>query len=517
MSSSNNLKQYKTILNNINDLVFNLNDQFKIEYINKNVLYEKLGYNKNQLLGNSLINYIDEENKEQVINQLKNRFKPENKRKTIKIKDINNKWISFEYTGKSYYDNMGKMRYFLVLQDITKRRIAEERYKTLFENSPNAILILNFKGIVIDANITTQRLLGFNKKDIINRSIFKLKELFPIEIKPFYKNIFKASFKGKFPKPVELKIRTKNKDNIWVNIQASLVKAGENILIQFIFQDITEKKKVEILEKRFKEKLEQEVENRTKRLNKLLNEQKLYLDQILKSSQFKTEFMATMSHELRTPLNAIIGFTDLLLEGAYGKLNEKQLEFIKDIKSSAHHQFDMIKQILDISKIEAGKTILNYQKCSLNTIITQILSSLKPLYRKKNLKIKFKGVENEKLIFVDPIRLKQILYNLLNNAIKFTMEGTIILIIKEKHDQWIFKVKDTGIGIAREDFDLVFKEFKRIDSTYVRSTNGTGLGLPLTKRLVELFGGEIKFESILGVGTTFIFTILKREIKEIDL
>jgi len=412
---------------------------------------------------------------------------------------------------------MGEMRYLLVLQDTSKRRIAEERYKTLFENSPNAILILSFKGIIIDANNTTKRLLGFNKKDIINKSIFKLKELFPTEIKPFYKKIFKASFKGKFPKPVELKIKTKNKENIWVNIQASLVKAGEKILIQFIFQDITEKKKVELLQKRFKEKLEQEVENRTKKLNKLLNEQKLYLDQILKSSQFKTEFMATMSHELRTPLNAIIGFTDLLLEGAYGKLNENQLEFINDIKSSAQHQFDMVKQILDISKIEAGKTRLNYQKCSLNTIITQILSSLKPSYRKKNLKIEVKGLDNEKLIFADPIRLKQIFYNLLSNTIKFTLDGKITLIIKENYDYWLFKVKDTGIGIAREDFDLVFKEFKRIDSTYVRSTHGTGLGLPLTKRLVELFGGEIDFTSTLDVGTTFRFTIPKKDIEESDL
>ena len=147
------------------------------------------------------------------------------------------------------------------------------------------------------------------------------------------------------------------------------MKISGKTLIQFIFQDISEKKKAELLEERFKEQLENEVKVQTRELNKALEEQKYFLDQIVKSSQFKTEFMSTMSHELRTPLNAIIGFTDLLLEGAYGSMNEEQLEFLKDIKASAEHQFNMIKHILDINKIEAGQLTLSIQKFSLNNII----------------------------------------------------------------------------------------------------------------------------------------------------
>lgn len=233
------------------------------------------------------------------------------------------------------------------------------------------------------------------------------------------------------------------------------------------------------------------------------------ITKIVKSSQFKTEFLATMSHELRTPLNAIIGFTDLLLEGTYGELNEEQLDFLNDIKSSAEHQFEMIKDILDISKIEAGQLSLKKSKFSLNTLIEQVNSTLKPLYLKKKLAFKVKGLDYEREIQGDPIRIKEILYNLLSNAIKFTLAGQVTFDIKENSKEYIFLVRDTGIGIAKKDFELMFKEFKRVDSPFVRSVPGTGLGLSLTKRLVELHGGEISFTSVLGKGTDFIFTIPK--------
>ena len=235
----------------------------------------------------------------------------------------------------------------------------------------------------------------------------------------------------------------------------------------------------------------------------------MYLDELTKSSQFKTEFLARMSHELRTPLNAIIGFSDLLLEESYGELNEEQLDFLEDIKSSAQHQLDMIKDILDITKIESGKMGLNLSRFSLNTQIFQVISHLKPLCAVKNLFLEIKGLDKEVEIFADPIRFKEILYNLLSNAIKFTIEGGITLFFKENKDEWIFKIKDTGIGIDKKDHELIFKEFKRVNSPYVNSVQGTGLGLSLTRRLVGLHKGTISLESKIGKGTTFIFTIPK--------
>jgi len=461
------------------------------------------------LKGKSIFTYIHPESEEKVKKILKNNSESSVNITELRFKHEDGHWIWFECRGKSFYDNAGILKRILISRNITERKMAEERYLFIFENSPNAILLVNFKGIVIDSNSTSKKIFGYGKENLVNKPFGKLNHIFPDQIKFYFKKVFKAFFNGDIPEPIEIEIKTKSGGKIWVNLQASLLKIENETMIQFIFQEITEKKKMELLEIEFKVQLENEVETRTKELNEALEQQNLYLDQIVKSSQFKTEFMATMSHELRTPLNAMIGFTDLLLEGVYGPLNEEQLEFMNDIKNSAEHQFDMIQHILDISKIEAGEITLNIKKFSLNTMVYQIKSSLKPQYKKKDLKFKINGLDNEKEIYADPIRFKEILLNLLSNAVKFTISGTITLIVQEKYDHWLFKVRDSGIGISTKDYDLVFKEFKRIDSTYVRSVPGTGLGLSLTKRLVNLHSGEITFFSVLGVGTTFTFSIPK--------
>ena len=171
-----------------------------------------------------------------------------------------------------------------------------------------------------------------------------------------------------------------------------------------------------------------------------------------KVSNFKSDFLATMSHELRTPLNAIIGFSDLLLKRVYGPLNNEQIEFLSDIKTSSAHLLEMISHILDISKVEAGELKLNIKRFSLNSIIDQINSTTKPLYKKKGLKFRIRGLDSEKYIYGDPIKFKEILLNLLSNAIKFTTSGTISLVIKENYKNWIFKIRDQGIGIDSKDY-----------------------------------------------------------------
>jgi len=283
--------------------------------------------------------------------------------------------------------------------------------------------------------------------------------------------------------------------------------AGKIVGFYGFTRDITERKEFQV-------KLENEVIIRTRELNEALSQQKLYLDQILKVSQFKTKFLSGMSHDLRTPLNSIIGFTDILLESTCGPLNEEQKDYLNDIKLSSEDLLNMVDHILNISKIEAGQLILTIKKFSLNNIVEQVNSTIRPLYSKKGLQFEVQGLDNKEDIYADPIRFKEILYNLLSNAIKFTIKGKITFIIQEKSDYWLFKVKDTGIGIEEKDFEFIFKEFKRIDSSYVRSTPGSGLGLSLTKRLVELHKGEITFDSIFGKGTTFAFTISKDLEKE---
>ncbi len=499
------------ILENINDIVIILDSELIIEKTNQNVIYKILKYKIEDLEGDSISNLIYQNDKEMFMNILHS-INNNNNSKTFQLRLIDKEGILvwFECKIELLGNQNDFHKYFIVCNEITQRKLLEGRYKNLFEKSPNSIFLVDFEGKIVDCNLTTKRVFGYDKDFFLGKTINQLYDHLHLDIRQYFKQVFQSNFYNDYPHPIEVKVGNKEDSLIWVEIQASIIKQSDNMLIQLIFQDITEKKKVELYETKFKEELEKKVKVRTEELNTTMQQQKLYLDQIVKSSKFKTEFMATMSHELRTPLNAIIGFTDLLLEEVYGTFTNEQKDFLLDIKASAEHQFDMINHILDISKIESGQITLNIQKFSLNSLVEQIKSSFKPSYLKKNIKLKVRGLENEIFIYADPIRLKEILDNLLNNSLKFTISGYVKLEIKERYNDWIFKVSDTGIGIAREDFHLIFKDFMRVGSPYVRSIPGTGLGLSLVKRLIELHEGEISFNSLLGAGTSFTFNIPKR-------
>jgi PAS domain S-box-containing protein len=363
-----------------------------------------------------------------------------------------------------------------VLGRFIEHRRVEKKYIDLYDNSPYGILILKMDGMAVDCNSRLEELTGYSKKEIINTN---LKD--SILSTPRYTTLFdkmrQTLLEGVIAGSTEFTIKKKDKKTLWVELNFSLIDVGENKLIHALFRDISILKRSE-----------QEVVN---------------LSHTLKS----------VSHELRTPLNAIIGFTDLLLKNVYGSLNEKQYEFLLHIKSSAEHQYDMIKYILDISKIDAGLLQLNIQEFKLLPYIRDINSIVKPLYEKKELKFHFEGINDSVYINADTIRFKEILLNLFSNAIKYTEKGSVTLRVMERNEYWEFQVEDTGIGIEEKDFSKVFKEFVRIERNLTNETPGTGLGLPLTKRLIETHGGKIWFRSDYGKGTTFFFTIPKNQFK----
>lgn len=227
-----------------------------------------------------------------------------------------------------------------------------------------------------------------------------------------------------------------------------------------------------------------------------------------RANKMKSEFLANMSHELRTPLNAIIGFAEVLRDKIAGDLNEEQMDFINDIHSSGCHLLQMINDILDLSKIEAGKMELQYEIFPLPEAIEDVYTILKGLAGKKHLELKTEILTDVKNIEADRVKFKQILYNLLSNAIKFTPEnGKIALEASIVDDMLQVSVSDTGIGMKSEDQEKVFKEFWQADSSFARKYEGTGLGLALTKRIVEMHGGKIWFESEYGKGSVFYFTL----------
>jgi sensor domain CHASE-containing protein/signal transduction histidine kinase/HAMP domain-containing protein len=226
------------------------------------------------------------------------------------------------------------------------------------------------------------------------------------------------------------------------------------------------------------------------------------------ANRTKSEFLANMSHELRTPLNSIIGFSDLLYEQAYGELNEKQLRSVGNVSKSGKHLLNLINDILDISKVEAGKLELDYKDFELASKLNMIRNLLSPIADRKNIKIEIEMDNKLRSIRADEDRFIQIMYNLVDNAIKFSYTNSIVKIAARKTGDLVeITVKDTGIGIKAEDQNKLFKPFSQVDSFSSKKFQGTGLGLSLVKQIVHLHGGYVWFRSTPGEGSTFAFTI----------
>jgi signal transduction histidine kinase len=235
-------------------------------------------------------------------------------------------------------------------------------------------------------------------------------------------------------------------------------------------------------------------------------------EQAERESRFKSKFLANMSHELRTPLNAIIGFSELLEQEVAGELNAKQKEYVRYVLGSARHQLQLVNEILDLSKIEAGRVELAREWTPLGAVVDAVQGIVRPLADKQGVRLELAVAANLPDLFLDPVRIRQVLYNLLSNGIKFTPRGGVVTLSAcAAADHVELAVADTGVGIRGEDLGRLFREFERLETA--DKTEGTGLGLALARRLVELHGGEIFVESEVGRGSRFVvrLPVLGRE------
>ncbi|MBU1018055.1 PAS domain-containing sensor histidine kinase [Patescibacteria group bacterium] len=266
---------------------------------------------------------------------------------------------------------------------------------------------------------------------------------------------------------------------------------GQERIILLAIEDITDRKKIEA------------------GLGKAHEELKTLTTELKRVARVKSEFLANMSHELRTPLNSIIGFSEVLYDETFGPLNEKQRQYVNNVLTSGKHLLLLINQILDMAKVEAGKMKLSLSSLPMKGLLNEIALLLEDMVGKKRLEMLLEITEDLPDIEADDLKVKEILYNLLSNAVKFTPEGGKIGMGVKKADSEIeIVVWDTGIGIASENMDKIFEGFFRVDTPYSRVTEGTGLGLPLSKKLVELHGGTLFVESEgLDCGTSVRFTL----------
>ena len=425
-------------------------------------------------------------------------------------------------------------------QAIDKFKILDELYrvitdlddttvylKNVLDDSQDMIMTTDSAGSIVEFSRGGERILGYRREEIVG-----------LKAAGFYQDREERArvldmLKGRGA-VYNYETRLLRKDGSPVDISLTLSqlknKSGKVIGTVGISKDITEEKRLRdelrIMNEELRNlnvRLEDKVFERTRELEKMNTE-------LIRSNQIKARFISNMSHELRTPLNSILGFSEILLDETFGPLNEKQLRHVTNISSSGKHLLQLVNNILDLAKIEAGKIDLFYEDFDIRQALDEVAMIMNSLAAKKLISIKTEIEPTLTAFNADKVKFKQILYNLLSNAIKFTPEGGETGIVvgfvvnrnaalpwaPEGQELLKITVWDKGIGIRPEDAERIFEEFEQADSSMARDFEGTGLGLALTRKLVDLHGGQIQVESSYGEGSSFTFYLpqARREEKQ---
>ncbi|WDE12583.1 CHASE domain-containing protein [Thalassomonas haliotis] len=369
----------------------------------------------------------------------------------------------------------------LVEQRTRQLQMEQRRSQAILDTTLNAIITINASGLIQSCNPAGQRLFGYRETELLNNNI---KMLMPSPYAEHHDNYLSNYLTSNVSKIIgngrEVKGLKKDGSTFPIFLSVDQASLEDTIIFVGVIADLSQQKENEKILVDAKEKAEMH-------------------------SRAKSEFLSMMSHELRTPLTVILGYLPLLTNKDKLPLAEIIAEIASEMKDSGEHLLVLINDILDISKIEAGKLEIKRQWQNSHNVVEECLQSLKNSVQGKNVQL-VNQVPDLK-IFSDPTRIKQIFINLLSNAIKFTAQGAITVRGEQSEKNIIFEVQDTGCGIDNSALPLLFDKFYQVDSSSTRKVRGTGLGLAITKRLIELHGGTISVASQKGVGTTFTFSI----------
>jgi len=511
---SNNKSWVLDLIENSTDAIFLLKD---------NVIVD---------CNNSALEILNLKLKKQVLNIKPSFFSPkyqsgnilssekEKKMIDIAIKKGSNKfeWIHKRNNNELFYSEISLTKINLnndvflhcIVRELTENKKVEndlkytqEGYKFLFEQAVDGILVGDENGIIINSNNSISKITGYSFEELLGKSISFLFPKYVLEKKPLRYDLLNTGHSI----TTDRELRKKDNSIIIVEMNSTKMKNGK---FQAYIRDITERKRNE--QQIIKNNKELELtKNKLKQINKELLIKQKELEQAKikaeESDRLKSAFLANMSHEIRTPMNGIIGFTELLKTE---KLNINTREkYLDIIDQSGKRMLDILNNLIDISRIEAGQMNVYYNNTSVITILNDLFNFFSLEAQNKNIKlVHHYECRNLDHIYTDSGKLTQIISNLLKNAIKFAKKGEISLNCKIIDDFIQISVKDNGIGIKPEYYDVVFHRFKQVDDdNKVDIYDGAGLGLSISKSFVNMLGGEIWFESEINKGTTFFFTL----------
>lgn len=381
---------------------------------------------------------------------------------------------------------------------VTALKTSEKRLQAILDNTPSVIYMKDEEGRYVLVNKQFESFFNITRKHIEGKTDT---DIFPGKMAAEYRDNDRDVLTAGVPREFDETLPGNDGPHTFLSIKFPLIdETGKAYALCGISTDITDRERAKETIRKYSENLEKKVAVRTREL-KEANEKLKELDQL------KSMFMASMSHELRTPLNSIIGFTGILLNELAGPLNVEQKKQLRMVKGSGRHLLNLITDVLDISKIEAGKLEISCETFNLPDVIRQVAEELRPQAKQKGLSLRVDIAPEVNKIDSDQRRVRQVLVNLVNNAIKFTEKGEVHIACTG-HGQGIeTTIRDTGIGIRDTDMDKLFKPFQQIDTGLSRKYEGTGLGLNVCKHIIASLGGRIGAQSEYGKGSCFTFTL----------